>query len=218
MVGGAVNFYECDLLGPVCDAALRPGGTELTGRGIDFCNFPNAACLLDVGCGCGTSVAWLQTRGFSACGVDLSADLLSAGQAAELPLLRASGEALPFCDGSFNGVICECVLCLLSNPAQALGEIFRVLRPGGRLLLSDLYRRAEVPDAVLPDRRQLEELLAAAGFKLYHWEDHSPLLARLAAQFVLTHGSLEVFCAAGSGFGPASERPGYYLLVAEKPH
>jgi len=96
-----------------------------------------------------------------------------------------------------------------------LREIVRTLRPGGRLILSDLYRRNEKIPGTLPSRAQLEGWLAAAGFRLQLWEDHSLRLAQLAAQLLLTHGRLNEICAA-LPMCAAAERPGYYLLVAEK--
>jgi arsenite methyltransferase len=214
---GAASLYESDLLSSVSGPALRPGGTGLTARAISYCDFPEGARLLDVGCGSGASVGWLRARGYQASGVDLSPPLLAAGRAAGLPLARASAEALPGHDGSFDGVLCECVFCLLKRPARALREFHRVLRPGGRLILTDLYRRASRVDGELPSRQELEAVAGRAGFHVEFWEDHSPLLAELAAQLVLAHGSLQAFCKAAPGLGSASERPGYYLLVAAKP-
>jgi len=56
--------------------------------------------------------------------------------ATELVDVVAIGERLPFVDESFDLVICTQVLCYCEDPWQIVSEIRRVLRPGGRLLLS----------------------------------------------------------------------------------
>lgn len=52
----------------------------------------------------------------------------------------AVGEALPLADASVDAVLCAFVLCSVSDPAQTLAEVRRVLRPGGRLLLLEHVR------------------------------------------------------------------------------
>jgi ubiquinone/menaquinone biosynthesis C-methylase UbiE len=55
----------------------------------------------------------------------------------EVDLREADGEDLPFADGSFDTVVCTLSLCTIPDHRRALGEMARVLRPGGRLLLLD---------------------------------------------------------------------------------
>ncbi len=59
-------------------------------------------------------------------------------------VVDASGERLPFGDGSFDTVVATLVLCTIADPAAALGEVARVLKPGGRLLFLE-HVRAEDP-------------------------------------------------------------------------
>src|SRR5919198_848278 len=55
-------------------------------------------------------------------------------------VVRAPAEQLPFADGSFDTVVCTLVLCTVKDPARALSEIERVLRPGGKLLFLEHVR------------------------------------------------------------------------------
>jgi ubiquinone/menaquinone biosynthesis C-methylase UbiE len=59
-------------------------------------------------------------------------------------VVRAPAEKLPFEDDSFDFAISTLVLCTVDDPSQALGEIHRVLKPGGRLAFLE-HVRAEDP-------------------------------------------------------------------------
>ena len=58
-------------------------------------------------------------------------------------LSNASAEALPYAEGAFDAVVCTLVLCSVADPERCLSEAFRVLRPGGRLLLVEHIRAPE---------------------------------------------------------------------------
>lgn len=209
-------------------SALRPGGLELTGRAVELCRLPPGALVLDVGCGAGITVGHLRDSfGYDARGVDISPALLGEGLRRDptLPLSYAPAEELPVADSSLDGIFCECVLCLLDDPVVALKEFHRALRPGGKLAVSDLYLRRISGELEEPcgsfQRRQgiasskdVQGWLRAAGFDgVVLWEDHSRKLTELAAQIMLTHGSLNCL----SGLCATTEgKPGYYLLVTEK--
>jgi len=220
------SIYESGLLRDACGPALRPGGTRLTERAVELCRFPAGARLLDVGCGSGISVDYLRnTHGFNASGIDISASLISEGlqRNPALPLAQATAEALPCGDESLDGIFCECVLSLLDDPLKALKEFYRTLKKGGRLVLSDLYRCRTLSDVEqtcgtnggMASSKEIQGLLSSCGFNgLILWEDHTRALQEMAAQIMLTYGSLE--CLAGLCDG-AKSKPGYYLLVTGKP-
>jgi ubiquinone/menaquinone biosynthesis C-methylase UbiE len=100
--------------------------------------------VLDVGCGAGNDVVTLaklvQPTG-RAIGVDSSHAMIQAArqraQALELPISYETGDAqqLNFPDNQFDACRVERVLQHLDHPQQALAELLRVLRPGGRLAI-----------------------------------------------------------------------------------
>jgi ubiquinone/menaquinone biosynthesis C-methylase UbiE len=55
----------------------------------------------------------------------------------EVELVEGDAERLSFADASFDTVVCALALCSIPDPARAIGEMHRVLVPGGRLLLLD---------------------------------------------------------------------------------
>lgn len=87
---------------------------------------------------------------------------LTAIASARVPieLIAAPAEALPFADASFDTALATLVFCSVDDPARALGEIARVLKPGGALLLFDHVRSprrgwATVQAIMTPFQRRL---------------------------------------------------------------
>ncbi len=89
---------------------------------------------LDIGCGRGLLLQALRDAGFQAIGTELSGFAFTA--APGVALVHARAEALPFADASFDLVVLWHVLEHVPDPAMALGEVARVLRPGGVLALA----------------------------------------------------------------------------------
>jgi ubiquinone/menaquinone biosynthesis C-methylase UbiE len=128
--------------------------------------------VLDVGCGIGLEVARLARRvgptGLVV-GIDSNTTLLaearrrqrSAHTSVEYRLMDA--HQLAFLDGSFDLCRTERVMRYLDRPAQALQEMARVVRPGGRVVAFDFDSDATVVDASDPVlARRIREILDAA--------------------------------------------------------
>jgi ubiquinone/menaquinone biosynthesis C-methylase UbiE len=95
--------------------------------------------VLDLGCGAGRDMAWLENRGTTVVGSDLSVGMLAqARHRARGSLVQADMRRLPFQTGCFQGVWCCAALLHLPkvDAPCALGEVHRVLTPGGALLLA----------------------------------------------------------------------------------
>jgi len=206
---------------------LRPGGLRLTGRAVEICDFASGARLLDVGCGLGATTAFLTGTGYRVTGVEPSPPLLKEARrrCPGADLLPGSAEALPFADATFDGVFMECVLSLVGERAAALSEAARVLRPGGRLVVSDVYARDRVG---LAPPAHFEAAFQSNGYELESWEDHTDALIQLVARMVFAGISADSLtrllgceaCAPirpGGVTGPAGRRradAGYYLAIA----
>lgn len=234
-----IRLYSSPAMRAVTGPTLRPGGFSLTDRAAEILDLPENALVLDLGCGTGSTVDRLASRRrVRAVGLDFSPALLGEGRQGGSPLSLVAGRAeqTPFRDHSFDSVFCECVLSLLEDPAAALVEAGRILKPGGRLILTDVFARR--PEGVSVLRRlpfqsclrgarpkgEILGLVRAAGLETVLWEDHSNLLKRLAAELVFEHGSMRSFWAAIAPQCPCTlwadvqdlARPGYYLLAAGK--
>lgn len=73
-------------------------------------------------------------------------------------------ENLPVADESVNVVISNCVINLSLDKARVFKEVYRVLKTGGRLSISDVVATAELPDEIKQDLRMLTGCIAGAQF------------------------------------------------------
>jgi SAM-dependent methyltransferase len=90
--------------------------------------------VLDAGCGPGADAA---ARGRGAVGVDRSAVMCATAAARGVAVAQADAHALPFAGGRFGAAVADRVLVHLAEPDVALRELARVVRPGGRVVVSD---------------------------------------------------------------------------------
>ncbi len=97
--------------------------------------------VLDVACGTG-AIAWEATRriepGGSVVGLDQSQEMLAVARR-KMPNLdwrAGSAEALPFEDNAFDAVLCQFGVMFFEDRVQALREMRRVVRPGGRIVVA----------------------------------------------------------------------------------
>jgi len=106
--------------------------------------------VLEVAIGTGLNLPHYP-EGVRLTGLDLSAEMLeiartrAANLGQEIDLREGDAHALPFGDKSFDAVVCTYSLCNIPDPAQAVTEMKRVLRPGGKLVLVDHIRSSVKP-------------------------------------------------------------------------
>jgi ubiquinone/menaquinone biosynthesis C-methylase UbiE len=103
------------------------------------------ALVLDVACGPGTFTLPLAARTRRTWGLDFTAAMLEQANATarrtgrrNTGFLRGSVYALPFRDGALDAVVCGYCFHHFQHPDQALAEMVRVVRPGGRIGMADL--------------------------------------------------------------------------------
>jgi SAM-dependent methyltransferase len=118
--------------------------------------------LLDVGCGAGAITAGLVAGVAEVVGIDASAAELerARGRVPAGTFVQADAEALPFEDASFDAALAHALLEHLPDPAAALAELRRVLRPGGVLGVASSDWSGAVVEPRTPD---VEAALAGHG-------------------------------------------------------
>jgi arsenite methyltransferase len=146
---------------------------------IEWLNIPEGGLALDVGAGPGsvtTSLAHAAGPDGLALGIDISEPMLAravrAAAGPQVGFLRADAQRLPFRDDTFDAAISVAVLQLIPDPAAALAEIARVLKPGGRLAVMvptlrppvDLWRALPTGGAHIFSEDEVGDILEEHGF------------------------------------------------------
>jgi len=128
---------------------LRPGEFRITKKAMEKWKLPKGSKVLDIGCGLGETMEFLQREyGFACTGIELSMPRIQEAKKRnpELEVKYGDGEFLDeFQSYSFDGVLMECTLSLINLPDEALHEAYCVLKKGGKLFLSDLYIKTPEP-------------------------------------------------------------------------
>lgn len=140
--------------------------------------------VLDLGCGAGRDayvLAQLVGQTGSVLGVDMTAEQLAVAErhrhwhaatfgfsnvAFRQGYLEDLG-ALGLAAGSFDLVVSNCVINLTTDKAKVLGEVFRLLKPGGELYFSDIYADRRLPAPLASDPLLYGECLGGA----LYWND-----------------------------------------------
>jgi len=125
----------------------------------------------DVGTGTGHFATDLAAHGLTVIGVDLSLPMLSAAQAKgqAVHLLQGDAAALPLATASFDLVLSVTALEFVAHPERAIAEMWRVLRPGGRLVVGVLNELSPWAWARHRESKTQETPFSHAHF-FYPWE------------------------------------------------
>jgi ubiquinone/menaquinone biosynthesis C-methylase UbiE len=144
--------------------ATLPSGADLglgCGNPISAARLRAGEIVLDLGSGAGID-ALLAARevgpGGQVIGVDMTTDMITKARAnavktgaTNVEFRLGEIEHLPLPDGSVDVIISNCVINLSPDKPQVMREAFRVLKPGGRFVVSDVVSNQPLPAAMRDD-------------------------------------------------------------------
>ena len=144
---------------------------------------------LDAGCGTGRHAARLVALGHTVSGIDLTPEMLEIARAnvPEASFEVADLRELPFPDSSFSVAVCGLALAHLPALDAAIGELARVLKPGGRLIISVLHPF----QALLGWHAPFSGADGSRGFVREHPHLHSDYLTAFADAGLEVTGAVE---------------------------
>lgn len=193
--------YSSDLVAMLLGQAYHPGGLALTRRLAGHLSLRPGREVLDVASGPGATAKLLATEHHvRVTGVDLSTANVDRAtrEAAGVEGIRfqvGDAERLPLPDASVDAVVCECAFCTFPDKPTAAAEFVRVLRPGGRVGITDVTVEPDrLPAsltglaarvACIADARPApayEALLRDAGLRVLITERHDQAMARMIDQ------------------------------------
>jgi ubiquinone/menaquinone biosynthesis C-methylase UbiE len=140
--------------GPLAEAYLASAahaqGEDLANV-VSFLDPQPDDVVLDLGCGVGHTLRRVAPRVRLAIGADATEGMLEGArtlmareQIANVALVVTTAESLPFLRETFDGVTCRLAAHHFADVPRAFAEVARVLRPGGRFVLSDNYAPDDV--------------------------------------------------------------------------
>jgi len=178
----------------VAEDCFHPGGKALTRRTIEGMQLSRGALVLDLGCGTGGTARILAKEfGYTVSGLDSSEQNIALarnfGRNDGISYIAGDAYGLPFENGSFDGVIAECVLSVFADKTTALSELRRVLKPGGQVGITDMSVARTLPDefaravapwtclAAAPSEEKYNELFGCSGLQILATADESETLS-----------------------------------------
>ena len=194
-----VGYDQADLAALPEDANLGLG----CGAPVDHLRLQAGETVVDLGSGAGID-AFLAARQVGPAGRVIGIDMTPAMLAKARANAERSGltqvefregrlEALPVADASVDGVTSNCVINLVPDKAVVFREIARVLKPGGRLAISDIVLDAPLPEAVVNDIYAYVGCIAGAILR----GDYLAMLARAGFDRVEIAREIDYLAAVG---------------------
>ena len=159
---------------------LRPGGIEATDWLTEKGEFSKQTKVLEVACNmCTTSIELAKKFDCNIVGIDLDTKALEkakinirkANLENRIEVIQGNALKLPFADNTFDIVINEAMLTMLSPKAKkkAISEYYRVLKPGGKLLTHDVaYLNPQLEQIILELRKTIN--INVSPLSVADWE------------------------------------------------
>lgn len=142
------DLYQLPITQLLLGDSFHPGGLSLTRKLAEKTLVNRQSIVVDIAAGKGHSAQFLN-RNYGATVIALDLGLINLQQLPQhkkkLQAIQANALALPLLNNSVNVVFCECALCTFDDRLAAIKEMYRVLKPGGFVAISDIFLNKKLP-------------------------------------------------------------------------
>ncbi len=173
MGNGGSNFSYLDMLAKI-GYARHIGGKGATDRLIKKANIKKGSKVLDVGCGLGKTACRLAAEsGCTVTGMDIMPAMVEQAKKTakqlkvedKVQFMEGDARKLPFEDNSFDTVFVESVTIFVEDVAKAVGEYYRVVKPGGAVCDNEVCITQKSTEVLKDDMKDLEKIFTAFSSK-----------------------------------------------------
>ena len=201
-----IGYTEEDLQAAPPESNLGLG----CGNPVAMAKIKDGETVLDMGSGAGLDCFLASTRvgpGGKVIGVDMTTEMVEKARAqarkggyTNIDFRQGDLENMPVADDYVDVVLSNCVINLVPNKTRAFKEAFRVLKPGGRLAVSDIVLIKELPDFVRSSTEAYIGCLAGAVMK----DDYLGTIRSVGFQDIKVEdeSSFPIECLVDSSSGP----------------
>jgi SAM-dependent methyltransferase len=247
-------IYQTDAVLLILGDSFHPGGLALTRHLAGALGLRPGQRVADIASGPGTTAFLLAAEfGVDVDGIDLGAATVAAANAKaidagvneQIVFHVGDAERLPLAEDAVDAVICECAMCIFPDKMTAAAEMARVLKPGGRVGITDVTLDRDRLDtelasiagwvACVADARPITQYcgyLQQAGLEVALTEPHDEALAQMIDTIdtrLTAYGMLGAPALAGVDIDSVRRKvaiaaravidgiAGYSLLIASKP-
>lgn len=180
----------------------HPGGKAATLRLLNLAQISAGMRIIDLGAGSGESVSMLVRMGADVLGIDLNC---SGGS-----IRTGNMCVLDYEDESFDAALAECSLSVCGDLSAAIAESARILKTGGKLLISDVFYKEMNPGtSFFPcalSAQGFKKKIQENGFEILYFEDISETLREYYIELIWRGEEREL----------KSSCLGYFMMVCMK--
>lgn len=184
------------------EMSKAPKGSNLglgCGNPVAIASLKEGEVVLDLGSGAGFDAFLASPRvgpTGKVIGVDMTDEMLEKarenakkGNYTNVEFIKGDVENLPVDDNSVDTIISNCVINLAPNKEKVFKEVYRVLKPGGRLMVSDVVLLKPLPDELKNDEELLVGCISGAILK----QDYLELLEKVGFTDITIHKETPAF-------------------------
>lgn len=189
---------------------------------IDKYDLSKKIKILDIGCGSGNAVNYLEQKGFDVIGIDISQEIIKKGKEKykNIDIRVMDSHSMNFEDNTFNIISLECSLSIMKDPKLVLSNCKKILKDQGVILLSDFFFKDNLSEDKTYTIEYWNKLYEDLDLQKISFQDKSKEWKNYIGKVLWEYGDLTKLlrgcenCTLGENI--LSKNTGYFLVTLRK--